>query len=346
MNSTELLVKDALNAGSAEGAMRLAGGGERGPSSQTGEHESLFGLFTLFDRMPGIAAITDREGALLYLNAAGRAMFDLGRSASLAGTSLLDRYTPQSRDLLRKRVIPTAIAGGIWCGETALTGDQGQTIPLWQVTVFHRDAGPQGGMLSTLAWDISAQKDQERDLWHQATHDALTGLPNRALLMDRLTQAIHGAQRTAHFTAVLMMDVDGFKAINDGYGHETGNQILSELAVRMYSCVRSCDTVGRYGGDEFVFILCEQKSTQEVRPVIDRIRSALSTPFIAGNRSFIVGASIGIAIHPEHGNDADSLLQFADLSMYRAKERRDPQHQRESLEKFGPTVKCNVELIT
>lgn len=345
MNSTELKVRNALSAGSMAGKLRLAGDGGREPPTQGSDYRNLLGLFTLFDRMPGMAAISDCEGALLYLNAAGRAMFDLDRGASLAGASILDRYTPQSRDLLRNRVFPTAIAGGIWCGETALTDDRGQSIPLWQVTVFHRDAGPQGGMLSTLAWDISAQKDQERNLLHQATHDALTGLPSRHLVMDRLSQAIDSAQRTADFTAVLMMDVNGFKAINDGYGHETGNQILSELAVRLYSCVRSCDTVGRYGGDEFVFILCELKSAQEVRPVIDRIRNALSTPFIAGERSFSVGASIGIAIHPEHGSDAGGLVQYADQAMYRAKQQRDHQDARRPQEKIGPTVKCNVELI-
>jgi len=308
----------------------------------------LLEMFSHFERMPGIAAITDREGALVYLNAAGRGMFDLGRAASLSGISILDRYTPASRELLRNRVFPAAIRNGIWCGETTLAGSHGQPVPLWQVTIFHRDAGPEGSLLATLAWDFSSQKDMERDLWHQATHDALTGLPNRALLMDRLTQALHSAQRTPHFTAVLLMDVDGFKDINDGYGHETGNQILAELAVRMYSCVRACDTVGRYGGDEFVFILCELKSSDEVEQVLRRIESALAVPFVAGGRSFCVGASIGVAIHPDDGADAASLLQFADMNMYRAKERQGPhssERPRRSPNEFGPTVRCNPELI-
>lgn len=306
------------------------------------ERDSLFSVFRMFDRMPGIAAITDREGSLLYMNAAGRGMFDLGRAASLTGVSILDHYAPASRDLLRNRVFPAAIRDGIWCGETALVGDYSQSIPLWQVTAFHREAG----LLTTLAWDFSSHKDMERNLWHQATHDALTGLPNRALLMDRLTQAIHGAQRTPHFTAVLLMDVDGFKDINDGYGHETGNQILAELAVRMYGCVRACDTVGRYGGDEFVFILCELKAASEVEQVLNRIRSALAAPFTAGARSFYVGASIGVAIHPDHGSDAGSLLQHADSKMYRAKERHGTQRHglaHVPLKLFGPTVNCEVE---
>lgn len=307
--------------------------------------ESLFHLFSLFERMPGIAAITDCDGQLRYMNLSGRAMCDLGRNASLAGESLLDHYSPESRLALRDRVFPAALRNGIWCGETMLIGALGQTIPLWQVTVSQRDAGSQRNLLATLAWDISTRKELERNLWHQATHDALTGLPNRALLMDRLTQAIHSAQRTSHFTAILLMDVDGFKGINDTYGHEVGNQVLAELAVRLYSCVRACDTIGRYGGDEFVFVLSELGHSGEVEQVMHRIRGALATPFIAGGHRLLVGASIGVAIHPDDGSDATSLLHHADQTMYRAKSRhgtprREP--PRAVPEVIGPTVNCDV----
>ncbi|MGH8198255.1 MAG: diguanylate cyclase domain-containing protein [Steroidobacteraceae bacterium] len=327
MKNPEALVKDAL--------------GELPPAMNAAAHEGLFDLFALYERMPGLAMITGMDGALLSINAAGRSMLGLGRTASLAGESILARYSAQSRELVRNCSIPAAIRNGVWCGETTLIDRLGQPIPLWQVTAFHRNAGSQGGLISTLAWDFSSQKDLERNLWHQATHDALTGLPNRALLMDRLMQAIHGAQRTPHFTAVLLMDVDGFKAINDDCGHETGNQILTELAVRMYSCLRACDTVGRYGGDEFVFLLCELKEPGEVGQAMRRIWAALESPFLVGNRSFRVGASIGVAIHPDHGNDAESLLNHADMTMYRAKARnRSQRHEGSpaSLERIGPTV--------
>ena len=309
------------------------------------EGDSLLRLLALFERMPGIAAITDCDGRLLYMNLAGRAMCDLGRNASLAGESLFDHYSPESRQALRDRVFPAALRNGIWCGETVLIAALGQTIPLWQVTVFQRDAESPRGLLATLAWDISSRKELERSLWHQATHDALTGLPNRALLMERLTQAIHGAQRTAHFTAILLMDVDGFKGINDTYGHEVGNQVLAELAVRMYSCVRACETIGRYGGDEFVFVLPELKHSGEVDQVVHRIRSALATPFIAGEHRLVVGASIGVALHPDNGDDAASLLHHADQTMYRAKSRHGTPRQMHPgavPKDIGPTVNCNV----
>lgn len=308
---------------------------------------SLFGLFSLFDRMPGIAAITDRDGGLLYLNGAGRTLCDIGRGAPLAGESLLDRYSGAAREFVLTRVIPCAVRNGFWCGETALAGGRGQVIPLWQVTVFHRDRDTGRELLATLAWDISTRKDLERNLWHQATHDALTGLPNRTLLMDRLAQAIHGAQRSAHFTAALLMDVDGFKDINDSLGHETGNQVLSELAVRLYSCVRAGDTVGRYGGDEFVFILCDLHSSEEVEQVVQRVREAMRTPFFVGDLPVYVGASIGVAIHPDDGADAASLLRHADQAMYRMKESRGTPRRSQAARHggslaFGSAEQCDV----
>lgn len=308
---------------------------------------SLFGLFALFDRMPGIAAITDRDGGLLYLNAAGRRLCDIDRGATLAGESLLTRYPATTREIILNRAFPCAVRNGFWCGETALLGTDGQTLPLWQVTVFHRDRDTGRELLATLAWDMSTQKDLERSLRHQATHDALTGLPNRALLMDRLTHAIHAAQRKTHFTAVLLMDLDGFKEVNDRLGHEIANQVLSELAVRLYGCVRACDTVGRYGGDEFVFILCELGNAAEVEQVEERIRQALEMPFFVGDVPVRVGASIGVAIHPDDGDDAASLLRRADEAMYRAKESRGALRrqltQRGAPLVFGPTERCDVQ---
>ena len=318
----------------------------KSPAPSARARGSLFGLFALFDHMPGIAAITDTEGALLYLNAAGRDLCDIRRHASLEGLSLIDRYAPASRAMLRERVFAAAMRNGIWCGETALADGQDQAVPLWQVTLFHRDPVSGRGFLATLAWDISSRKDVERNLWHQATHDALTGLPNRALLMDRLTQAMHAAERSATFPAVLLMDLDGFKAINDTHGHEIGNQVLSELAVRLYSCVRACDTVGRYGGDEFVFVLSELESSAEVEQVVQRIHQALEAPFIVADRQLFVGASIGAAIHPDDGDDAAALLAHADRSMYRAKDKHAPSRGGLRLvsKKTGPTVNRNVEM--
>jgi diguanylate cyclase (GGDEF)-like protein len=314
-------------------------------AASAGESGGLLRLFTLFEHMPGIAAVSDCDGRLLSMNQTGRMLCDLGRHASLEGLSLLDHYSPASREILRLRAYPAAMRNGVWCGETELAAGRGQSVPLWQVTAFQRGTGTSPDLLATLAWDVSSRKEMERNLWHQATHDALTGLPNRALLMDRLTQAIHGAQRTAHFTAVLLMDVNGFKAINDTHGHEIGNQVLAELAVRMYSCVRACDTVGRYGGDEFVFILCELRSSGEVEQVMQRIRTALETPFIAGPQRLRVGASIGVAIHPDHGEDAASLLHHADQTMYRAKMSHAAplqSHERAVPKDIGPTVNCAV----
>ena len=195
----------------------------------------LDNLYALLDRVPGLAMITDLGGALLYMNATGRDMLSLGHGPGLMGQTILHHYSEQSLELIRDQAIPAAVRDGTWRGEATLKGRNGHAIPVSQVMVFHRMPGAHGGLLSSVAWDFSQQKERERNLWHRATHDTLTGLPNQALLLDRLAQELQAAQRSAHFTAVLMMDVDEFKAINDGFGHEIGNQILAELAVRMYS---------------------------------------------------------------------------------------------------------------
>ena len=155
-------------------------------------------------------------------------------------------------------------------------------------------------------------------LKHQATHDALTGLPNRSLLEDRLKQAISSAERFHRMVTVVFIDLDGFKLINDSLGHQTGDDLLKVIAERMLTCVRSVDTVVRLGGDEFVIVLPEMG--EAVVPTLQRIQDAIAQPVQLGSQSLQVSGSIGLAIYPADGADADSLLMNADAAMYRAKE--------------------------
>lgn len=159
-----------------------------------------------------------------------------------------------------------------------------------------------------------------------AQHDALSGLANRSLLNDRLAHAITGAERHRARLAVLFMDLDHFKTINDSLGHAVGDRLLRAVAQRLLDCVRNSDTVGRLGGDEFVVILSEVSHSADAAICADKLLDALNLPFILDAQSVEITASIGIATCPDDGRDADTLLRNADAAMYHAKESGRHQH--------------------
>jgi diguanylate cyclase (GGDEF)-like protein/PAS domain S-box-containing protein len=168
--------------------------------------------------------------------------------------------------------------------------------------------------------DISARRERESRIQHLADHDALTGLLNRRLLEDRLQQSINLARRNDAMVAVMLVDLDGFKAVNDQYGHLMGDYVLRTVAKRLKDCVRESDTVARLGGDEFVVLLAGQRSAEDSSVVAGKILTALTEPVAAGGRRFDVGASIGISIFPRDGASPEQLLKHADAAMYRVKE--------------------------
>jgi diguanylate cyclase (GGDEF)-like protein len=159
-----------------------------------------------------------------------------------------------------------------------------------------------------------------RAIEHMALHDSLTALPNRFLMLGHLEQAISLALRHDMKVAVLFLDLDGFKPINDRLGHPAGDIVLQEVARRLQTCVRDCDTASRYGGDEFVILLTEIWGEENAALVADKVLEAIRQPIQIGAESVQVGTSIGIAIFPEHGKDADTLIEKADQAMYVAKQ--------------------------
>ena len=168
--------------------------------------------------------------------------------------------------------------------------------------------------------DLSERKRYEAHIQHLATHDGLTGLPNRTLLRDRMEQAILHARRTQRHVALLFVDLDQFKLINDSFGHAVGDALLLEVGARLHRAVREGDTVARLGGDEFVILAPDLSTPGDSAVVARKIAAALARPVTLGEKNMPVSASIGIALFPGDGDDLDSLLQGADAAMYRAKD--------------------------
>ncbi|MDO9199306.1 GGDEF domain-containing protein [Rhodoferax sp.] len=174
-------------------------------------------------------------------------------------------------------------------------------------------------MQNTIVANMRELNESRQTLTHLAQHDSLTGLPNRALFDDRLRQAVSQARRDQTRLALLFVDLDGFKAINDTCGHHVGDLLLSAVAKQMQACVRNVDTVGRLGGDEFVVLLTHVEGDQDALLVAGKICTALNQPFDLDGGSLVISASIGVAVYPEHGSDELTLSKSADAAMYLAK---------------------------
>ncbi|HEB66993.1 MAG TPA: EAL domain-containing protein, partial [Gammaproteobacteria bacterium] len=170
------------------------------------------------------------------------------------------------------------------------------------------------------AKDISERMQVQERLQHMAHHDALTDLPNRNLFLDRLQQALIRARHHDRLVAVMFMDLDRFKNINDTLGHNTGDQLLLQLSERLKHSVRDGDTIARFGGDEFAILLDDVDNENSIAAVAQKLLQTLSEPFHVNSHELFITASIGIAIFPHDGDDPDTLLRNADVAMYRAKE--------------------------
>ncbi|HYO79284.1 MAG TPA: EAL domain-containing protein [Thermoanaerobaculia bacterium] len=168
--------------------------------------------------------------------------------------------------------------------------------------------------------DVSQRKETEKQLEYRAYYDSLTGLPNRLLFRDRLVNSLAAAKRNRVGVAVMYLDVDHFKLVNDGLGHSYGDRLLADVARRLHTALRASDTISRIGGDEFSVLLPEVTSTDAVAGVARKILDSLSQPFDIEGHELVVSASVGISCYPADGDDAETLLRCADAAMYRAKE--------------------------
>jgi diguanylate cyclase (GGDEF)-like protein/PAS domain S-box-containing protein len=265
-----------------------------------------------------LVVLCDPTGRVLYANDIARNEYGVveGDAPVKLANSLFSAY----EDQLTAEVMPSLQNEGAWSGEMVLRNLRGEEVPLAVTLQEHRLLGSDAVIISTIAHDISELKSTQAQLEHQATHDPLTGLPNRPLFQELGEQALARSDRYGTTVAVLFLDLDRFKPVNDSFGHTVGDELLVQIASRLRSSVRRGDVVARFGGDEFV-VLCEHPAGQaEMVELARRIIDALSEPVEISGVSASVGASVGIAIGGGGRVTIDTLIRDADAALYQAKE--------------------------
>ena len=266
--------------------------------------------------------VRDAEGAIVdfsIVDANSRAEQMTGVSRERLCRTTLLRLVPQARENgMFDHLVHVTRVGGVHEQEWE------NTIPELNARWLHQQVVPVEGGVVAIVRDITERKLAEERMLHLAHHDVLTGLPNRARLTERLDQTIADARRDAGSVLVAFIDLDGFKLVNDGLGHNAGDELLKVVAARMAGCLRPGDTVGRFGGDEFVLMLTDMAAGglagAAAAPVLERVREAVLESITLCGQQVQVSCSIGVAVYPGDGADAGTLLMHADAAMYRAKE--------------------------
>ena len=268
---------------------------------------------------PTSIVITDVNGIIQYVNpyfveeSGYSAAEAIGQNPKILNSGLTDKSVFE--DMWHHLV-----AGEPWTGELINRRKSGEIY--WEEARIAPVKNEQGVTSHYVAvkMDITEQKQTHERIAYLAHHDLLTNLPNRLLFFDRVNQSLAQAQRQGSRLAVMYIDLDKFKPINDSCGHAAGDFVLQQVARRLESCVRHSDTVGRIGGDEFVVLLPDITAPERVIQVAEKIRQTLKKPIEFGDRFFEISSSIGIALYPDHGDTVDQLALCADCAMYQAKE--------------------------
>ena len=267
---------------------------------------------------------TDIKGNVTYLNAVAECMTGWSRAEATGRPlaevfNIIDGTTRERSDNPMARAVRENKTVSLTANCILIRRD-GYESPIEDsaAPIHDRSRNISGAVI--VFHDVSAARQMSLQLSHLAQHDSLTDLPNRMLLNDRLQQAIAMAKRHGYRIAVLFMDLDRFKHINDSLGHVIGDQLLQAVAARLERCVRESDTVGRQGGDEFVVVLSELEAAENAGISAAKLLAALTLPYHIGVHDICVPVSIGVSIYPDDGDNADSLVRNADTAMYHAKE--------------------------
>jgi diguanylate cyclase (GGDEF)-like protein/PAS domain S-box-containing protein len=257
------------------------------------------------------------DGYIVFANQATLEMAGADRPEDFVGKPMLDFVHPDSQPAVLEQT-RTALERGESSGRIDLTLKRldGELVQAEATSMPISFEGRPA--MQVVLRDSTVRKRAEAALAHQAVHDALTGLPNRVLLLDRLQQAIASARRDGATVSLLLMDLDRFKEVNDTLGHHAGDLLLQQVGIRLRGALRQADTIARLGGDEFAVILPDTDA-EGVIAVLESLLLRLHAPFSVENQPVVVGVSIGVAVSPEHGDEADTLMRRADVAMYVAK---------------------------
>jgi diguanylate cyclase (GGDEF)-like protein/PAS domain S-box-containing protein len=296
----------------AELARRLA------VESELREQVDLYQALLRAQSEVGEGVIVIEQGRIIYANEAITTLTGYSTSEVLALPSFMTLVHPDDAPWVaenhRRRLAGEKFENRY---ETAMLTKSGQRV---EIEIAIASFPYQGHLrIVVVVLDITARKQVEEQVRYMALHDSLTGLPNRALLGERLRQLVAESRRSGEKVAVLMVDLDEFKLINDSFGHELGDEVLRIVSQRLAGCVREMDTVARVGGDEFVILLGQLNSPQGAARIAQSIIEEMNQPIRIQSTDYFVGASIGIALCPDDADEPDMLLRNADKAMYEAK---------------------------
>ncbi|WDD97022.1 EAL domain-containing protein [Thalassomonas actiniarum] len=271
----------------------------------------------LLNNTSSVIYTKDLSGHYLSINRAYELCFDVSES-EIQGKTDFDLFPEEvARKFRRNDLKAINLNQPVESEETVLTANKRQVF--LSVKFPLKNARGEIYAVCGISTDITQRKLAEEKIQHQAHYDALTRLPNRFLALERLAQMLNEAQRSGHQVAVLFIDLDDFKKINDSLGHEVGDKVLVEAAGRLQGVIRQVDVVGRLGGDEFIILLGGLSGGVDAKAIVEKMLQQFHRAFYIDSRELILTATAGIAVYPEDGRDSSTLLRNADMAMYQAK---------------------------
>ena len=263
--------------------------------------------------------ITDVNGVIEYINSAFETVTGYCRQEAIGQTPRVIKSGKHDEQFYQQ-IWETVLEGEVYRNVCINRRKDGQLYhEAITITPLTDEQGKITHFISS-GKDITENIQTQERLHHLAHHDALTGLPNRTLFVDRLKHALSRAERRKRAVAVMFLDMDRFKVVNDTLGHEAGDRLLQAMAARLHACVREGDTVARFGGDEFAGFLSDVASPEDVAIVVTKFLDALAPPFTIDGHELFISGSIGISLYPADGTDTQTLMKNADTAMYRAKQ--------------------------
>ena len=299
-------------------------------------------LTAILEATPDLICIANLDGFVTYINQAGRKLLGIGKNEDISRIRLADFHSPADAQKILSEGIPQAISEGIWTDETTFLSLKGDKVLTSQVLISHRNNRGDIEFFSTIARDIRHLRAAEERVEYLAYYDTLTSLPNRNELAKRLEIEVARVRRNQNHGALLFIDLDNFKYINDSMGHPAGDLVLQEMAQRLRAHLRGDDTVARLGGDEFIVILSglsadSREAVSHAREIANKIRDTIAMECRIQDAELHVTASIGISMITRDESSGHDLLRFADTAMYQAK-----REGRNRLEFFSESMSSDV----